>query len=190
MKNFFVCAIFCGFIFSGPETELISEINRERETRGVMPLAVNWEAARLARYKSEEMVSLNFFGHESRVYGEPDEMLARFGVPFTAAAVNIAKGQETAREVLAAWLASPAHREILLDARFTAAGAGVAFDDGIPYWTLFLISSENEETSGIDDAVLPVFRICESNDASVSLCSARFRFSSGSGTLDFAKISA
>jgi uncharacterized protein YkwD len=129
------------FSFSGLETDLIAEVNKVRQEQGVHALAVNWETARLARYKSEEMVELNFFGHGSRIYGEPDEMLLRFGVSFTKIGVNIAKGQETAAEAVTAWLTSQAHTEILLDEKFTSAGVGLAYGDGIPYWTLILISS-------------------------------------------------
>ncbi|MCL1883613.1 MAG: CAP domain-containing protein [Defluviitaleaceae bacterium] len=134
-------AMLMNFSFSGLETDLIHEINKEREAIGVSSLAINWEVSRLARYRSEEMVELSFFGHSSRIYGEPDEMLMHFGVPFNSAGVNIAKGQETAREVLDAWLSSSAHSENLLNANFTSAGVGIAYNDGLPYWTLFLISS-------------------------------------------------
>ncbi|MCL2576900.1 MAG: CAP domain-containing protein [Defluviitaleaceae bacterium] len=138
MEVLLVCACF---LFSGIETDLVFEINREREMQGVEALAFNWELARIARYRSEEMAELGFFGHESRIYGEPDEMLLRFGVVFSAAGVNIAKGQDSAREVVNAWLSSPAHKENLLNENFTSAGVGVTFDDGIPFWTLILISS-------------------------------------------------
>ncbi|MCL1845982.1 MAG: CAP domain-containing protein [Defluviitaleaceae bacterium] len=139
MKNFLLLA-FIFFSFSGPETELLAEINKARAAHGAPALAFNHEAARLARYRTEEMVVLDFFGHESRFYGEPDEMLLKFGVPFTAAGVNIAKGQKSAEEVVNAWLSSPAHAGNLLDEKFTSAGVGFFHDDDIPYWTIFLIS--------------------------------------------------
>jgi len=140
IMNILMCALMI-FSFSGAETDLISEINKVREAQKIQALSVNWEIARLAKYKSEEMVELDFFGHGSRIYGDPDEMLNRFGVKFSKVGVNIAKGQETATEVVGAWLSSPAHAEILLNAEFTSAGVGLAYDDGIPYWTLFLIGS-------------------------------------------------
>lgn len=170
--------VLCAFIFSGPETALLAEINAAREAAGVDALALNTEAARLARYKSEEMVRLNFFGHGSRLYGEPDEMLVRFGVPFESAGVNIAKGQDSVEDVVRAWLSSPAHRENLLRPDYTAAGVGLAFDEGLPYWTVFFISSVKSGTSGMEEAVLPFFLIRESKDARVSLCMERFLFSS------------
>jgi uncharacterized protein YkwD len=129
------------FSFSAPETDLINEINKQRAAYGVRELVMNHEASRLARYRSEEMVALEFFGHSSRIYGEPDEMLLRFGVPFASLGINIAMGQENASEVLNAWLSSAPHRENLLNENFTSVGVGLAFDEDIPYWTLILISS-------------------------------------------------
>lgn len=141
MNFLLACVLSCAFIFSGAETDVIMEINRARTEAGVNPLAANFELARLARYKSEEMVEVGFFGHGSKIYGETDEMLVRFGVSFSAAGANIAMGQESAEAVVAAWLSSPAHREILLREDFTSAGVGLAFDDGLPYWTIIFISS-------------------------------------------------
>jgi uncharacterized protein YkwD len=136
-----LCAVLLGiFSFIGPETELINAVNHQRAVHGVPPLAVNWETARLARYRAEEMVKLEFFGHESRIYDCTDEMLVRFGVPFSAVGVNIAKGQETAEEVLNAWLTSETHRQVLLNAEYTSAGVGLAFCEDFPYWTLILTS--------------------------------------------------
>jgi len=137
--NFLLACAMSVFLFSGPETELIAEINKEREAHGVTALSVNWEVARLARYRTEEMIELNFFGHNSRIYGEPDEMLIWFGVPFVSAGMNIAKGQDTAKEVIGAWLSSPSHRENLLNADFTSVGVGLSVDEDILYWTLILI---------------------------------------------------
>jgi uncharacterized protein YkwD len=128
------------FSFSGAETDLVFEINREREQHGVEALAFNWELARVAQYKSQEMAELGFFGHGSRIYGEPNEMLLRFGIQFSAAGVNIAKGQNSSREVVDAWLSSSAHMENLLNENFSSAGVGITFHDEIPFWTLILIS--------------------------------------------------
>ncbi|MCL2356336.1 MAG: CAP domain-containing protein [Defluviitaleaceae bacterium] len=139
MKNFLLCA-FLTFVFTSPEIEMLAEINKARAAHGVPVLAINHEAARLARYRTEEMVTLDFFGHGSRLYGDPDEMLVRFGVPFAEAGVNIAKGQETAGEAVNAWLVSPEHAKNLLNESFTSAGVGLSRNDDIFYWTIFLIS--------------------------------------------------
>ena len=134
------CAMLLLICYSGPEVELIDEINKYRLEQGITPLAINWEAARLARYKAEEMRLLDFFSHDSAVYGETGDMLVRFGILFSEAGVNIAMGQENVGEVVSAWFGSAGHRENLLNAAFTSAGAGISYDGDIAYWTLILLS--------------------------------------------------
>ena len=127
--------------YQGAETDLITLINNERAANGAYPLAINWEVARLARYKSEEMRTHRLFGHESLVYGSLAQILDRFHVPYSAVGANIAKGQETAGEVMDAWRGSPGHHANLINQSFTSAGVGLSWDEyGIPYWTLILIA--------------------------------------------------
>ena len=146
---FFVLAVCCmlclpqallAYEYQGPEAELIALINKERVKNGSKPLTINWEAARLARYKSEEMKRHGLFSHESLVYGSPQETMERFQVPFELVGSNIAMGQETAAEVLEAWRSSQSHYANILRAEYTSAGVGVSVDDGgIFYWTVLLV---------------------------------------------------
>jgi len=127
--------------YHGPETELISLINKERELAGVPPLVVDWEIARLARYKSEDMKNHRLFDHESLVYGNPAQLMERFHAPFSQVSANIAMGQETPEEVINAWVSSDGHRANLLNPELTNAGVGLSQDeDGILYWTLMLVA--------------------------------------------------
>ena len=126
--------------YQGPEVELIRLINNERESNNVPPLCINWEVFRLARYKSEEMISHRLFSHESLIYGDPAETLTRFNIPHSTVGANIAMGYETAHDVMAAWLNAPGHHANLINSEYTSAGIGLGWDDdGIPYWALFLI---------------------------------------------------
>ena len=126
--------------YKGPETELIDLVNSERKANGIPPLVINWEVTRLARYKSEEMRKHRLLGHESFAYGNPAQTLDRFHVPYSAVGANIAKGQETAQDVINAWRGSPGHHANLINQSFTSAGVGLSSDEyGIPYWTLILI---------------------------------------------------
>jgi len=128
------------YSYQGPEAELINLINAERAKSGTQPIAINWEVARIARYKSEEMKRHGLFSHESLVYGNPSEQLARFNVPHSIVGANIAMGHETPEEVLDAWLSSQSHHANLVNAEYTSAGAGLSVDDdGIHYWTLMLV---------------------------------------------------
>jgi len=137
----FLPLLAAGYEYNGPESELISLINNERELAGVPPLVIDWEVARLARYKSEDMKSHKMFDHESLVYGNPAQLLERFHISFSQVGANIAMGHEVPREVMEAWVGSDGHLANLLNVDFTRAGVGLSRDeDGILYWALLLVA--------------------------------------------------
>lgn len=118
------------------EDEVVRLINRERTSRGLQALTVNWELARVARYKSQDMIDKNYFSHTSPTYGSPFTMMQNFGLRFSAAAENIAYGQRTAQEVVNAWMNSAGHRANILSASYTQTGVGAAKkSNGTLYWT-------------------------------------------------------
>ena len=98
------------------EDEVIRLVNLERTSRGIPALTKNWELARVARYKSQDMVNKNYFSHTSPTYGSPFTMMQNFGLRFTAAAENIAYGKRSAKEVVAAWMNSPGDRANIMSA--------------------------------------------------------------------------
>lgn len=48
---------------------------------------------------------------------------------------NVAVGYPTAADVVAAWMASPGHRDNILNCEYSTTGTGVTADDTGPYWT-------------------------------------------------------
>lgn len=127
--------------YQGPEAELIAILNEERKAQGIPPINIDWELTRLARYKSEEMKNHQLFHHESLIYGNPEQLLDRFQVPYNQVGANIAMGHDTPHQVINAWLNSPGHKANMVAPIFKAAGVGVSLDDnGIPYWTLILVA--------------------------------------------------
>ena len=130
------------FVYTGPETELVMLINEMRKVNDAPPLVLNWELARLARLRAEEMKTHKLFDHESLIYGSPSELLDRFQISYTHAGANIAMGQETPQAVLNAWLESDSHHGNLIAPSFTNVGVGISRDDdGIVYWVLLLITT-------------------------------------------------
>jgi len=122
------------------EDEIIRLVNQQRSYNGLQPLTYNWQAARVARYKSNDMISNNYFGHISPVYGSPFKMMESFGLKFSAGAENIAYGQRTAQEVMNSWMNSAGHKANILSKSYTQIGVGVAKkSNGTLYFTqLFL----------------------------------------------------
>lgn len=118
------------------EDEVIRLVNAERSKNGLAPLTKNWQASRVARYKSQDMIDKNYFAHQSPTYGSPFTMMQSFGLKFSAAGENIAYGQRTASEVMNAWMNSPGHRANILSAAYTEIGVGAAKKaNGTIYWT-------------------------------------------------------
>ena len=108
------------------EDEVVKLVNQQRAKYGLGPLTVNWELSRCARIKSQDMINRNYFSHTSPTYGSPFNMMENFGLRFSAAAENIAKGQRTPQEVMNAWMNSPGHRANILSKNVTHIGVGAA----------------------------------------------------------------
>ena len=120
--------------------EVLVLVNRERAKQGLAPLKDNWQLARVARYKSEDMRDKNYFSHTSPTYGAPFTMIKNFGIRYMSAGENIAMGQQTPAAVMSSWMNSPGHRSNILSKNFTEIGVGVAKSkSGTLYWTQMFI---------------------------------------------------
>ena len=118
------------------EDEVLRLVNVERSRQGLPALSKNWEAARVARIKAQDMIDNKYFAHDSPVYGSPFKMMENFGLRFSSAAENIAYGQRTAQDVMNAWMNSPGHRANILSRTVTQLGVGAAkASNGTIYWT-------------------------------------------------------
>lgn len=108
------------------EDEVVRLVNIERAKTGLPALVSNWQAARVARYKADDMLKNNYFSHISPTYGSPFDMMGKFGLQFSAAGENIAEGQRSPQEVMNAWMNSPGHRANILSPAYTQIGVGAA----------------------------------------------------------------
>ena len=122
------------------EQQILSLVNKERSKQALSPLKLNWELSRVAKYKSQDMASKNYFSHTSPTYGSPFDMMKKFGISYKSAGENIAAGQKTPQEVMNAWMNSSGHRANILSSSFTELGVGKATGGsyGI-YWTQMFI---------------------------------------------------
>lgn len=122
------------------EDEIFRLVNLQRSYNGLGPLTYNWQVARVARIKSQDMINNKYFSHYSPIYGSPFKMLEDYGLKFSAAAENIAYGQKTAQDVMNAWMNSPGHRANILSTTVTQMGVGCAkASNGTLYFTQLFI---------------------------------------------------
>ena len=106
------------------EEEVLTLVNQKRSKIGLKPLQMDWELARVARMKSQDMAQKNYFSHTSPTYGSPFDMMKHFGINFRTAGENIASGQQTPKEVMESWMNSQGHRENILKPDYTHLGVG------------------------------------------------------------------
>jgi uncharacterized YkwD family protein/spore coat assembly protein SafA len=99
-------------------------VNVARQKAGLKPLYMDWQLQRCARIKSEDMKSHNYFSHQSPTYGSPFDMMKKFGVTYSTAGENIARGQRLPKDVMDSWMNSHGHRANIMNPAFTHIGVG------------------------------------------------------------------
>jgi uncharacterized protein YkwD len=107
---------------SHAESAVLQEMNRVRAQHGLASLRYQPQLQRAARAHTHEMIATNVFSH-----GAFAGRMRQFGIVAAIAGENIAWGtgsEGSARSIVAAWLASPEHRENLLRPSFRRAGVG------------------------------------------------------------------
>jgi uncharacterized protein YkwD len=125
---------------------LVCLINHARRASGLGAVRASTALARGAHRKGLDVARCGDFSHEA--CGSPPFVhLEPAGFPFVAAGENLFFGERpagSARDVVAAWLASPPHRRVMLHAGFSHIGVAVIeleqFSDarGVSLWVLEL----------------------------------------------------
>lgn len=121
------------------EQQVVTLVNEERAKEGLKPLELDTELSDVAREKSKDMMDKGYFDHTSPTYGSPFDMMKQFGIEYSSAGENIAKGQKTPEEVMEGWMNSDGHRKNIMNPDFTHIGVGFVEGDST-YWTQMFIS--------------------------------------------------
>ncbi len=116
--------------------DLIFELtNKERQAKGLAPLARDEELRQVARAYSNDMLVRGFFDHTTPDGLSIDERLEnQYRHRVAVMGENIWSGSgydpgqtvQLAKEIVADWMNSPEHRENLLSPDFTHLGVGVS----------------------------------------------------------------
>lgn len=118
-------------------------ISNYRRSHGLGAVRIDPELMRLARQHAQAMAAHNVLGHN---VGAPfEERVRRSSLRARFVAENVAAGQRTLAEALAAWRDSPGHRANLLAPEVTRIGIGMARAPGSQYrvfWALILASPD------------------------------------------------
>ncbi len=121
-------------IISAEELQMWELVNAERTSRGLRALKIHTGLVELARLKSQDMITNNYFSHQSPTYGSPFDMMGRAGISYRFAGENLA-GSSTVERAHRALMNSPGHRANILNPNFTHIGIGII--DGGGYGKMF-----------------------------------------------------
>ncbi|MEW6251843.1 MAG: CAP domain-containing protein [Planctomycetota bacterium] len=115
--------------------EVLRLVNQERRDAGVGSVTWNQVLADEAAEYACEMVQYNFFDHIHPITGSTlrDRSQAA-DYDYWIVGENLAAGQRTPVEVVSAWMASPCHRENVLNPAFTELGVAVRYGGTYGYY--------------------------------------------------------
>ncbi len=106
--------------------ELVRLTNEKRKEAGVAPLILNQELSSAAKAKASYMFEKNFWAHVAPDGTTPWYFIKDAGYQYQYAGENLARGFNSAPDVVDAWMASPSHRENLLSPNYKDIGFAVA----------------------------------------------------------------
>ena len=123
------------------ELQTYSGINAIRTQAGLPPLVADAALVQVARARSQDMATNNYFSHTPPDGCNYACLLDKYGVPHSWAGENIAWNtwdwSQTAQVAIDMWHNSPPHMENILDCHYTRFGTGVAKSaDGKVYYTM------------------------------------------------------
>jgi uncharacterized protein YkwD len=103
----------------------------------VPPLRYSAQLSDASRAHAEDMAERSYFAHNTPDGVTPAQRLARTGYQWNLTGENIARGQMSAEEAVAGWLASPGHCANIMEPRFSETGFALAAEsgrEGALYW--------------------------------------------------------
>jgi uncharacterized protein YkwD len=112
--------------------QVVALANQARADSGCAALTVDAKLTAAATEHSTDMSTRDYFSHTTPEGVAFDQRIENAGYA-TPGAENIARGQESAEDVMDAWMKSKGHRANILNCQLTTIGVGLSTDGW--YWT-------------------------------------------------------
>lgn len=105
--------------------DLLSLTNQKRQENGLFALSLDPTLSLAAQQKGQDMFSKNYWAHISPDGVTPWQFIERSGYSYLFAGENLAKDFTDPSGVVAAWMASPTHRDNILKSEYQDIGLAV-----------------------------------------------------------------
>lgn len=114
-----------GFTSSITINEVVTGTNSERTRAGLPTLSYSEKLADAARRKAANMIEEDYWAHNSPSGKTPWVWFKSAGYSYLYAGENLAKDFGSTDRMVAAWMASPTHRDNIVNAKYTEIGVAV-----------------------------------------------------------------
>lgn len=106
--------------------EIFRLVNEARAAEGLNEVSQNDTLEAQAERYACELIRYDFFDHVNPVTGSTlGDRTRDYGYAYQVVGENLAAGQRSPQEAFDDWMASPGHRQNILDPRFTELGVGI-----------------------------------------------------------------
>jgi len=107
---------------------LLNDTNAQRSANGVAGLSLNNQLNAAAQANADDMAARDYWSHYTPEGNPPWIWVSNQGYAYQALGQNLATGFSDEQSTINGWMASPPHRENLLNSNFTEVGFGFAND--------------------------------------------------------------
>jgi uncharacterized protein YkwD len=107
--------------------DLINCTNIQRKNNNLAELNLNSKLNNAAQAKVNDMVKRDYWAHTLPDGQQPWVFIASAGYQYKTAGENLAYGFDNGADITTGWMNSPAHRENMLNPKFTEVGFGSAY---------------------------------------------------------------
>lgn len=105
--------------------DVLQETNKEREKLGLDPLVINSELNQAALAKAQDMFNDQYWAHVAPDGKQAWDFIKETKYVYKYAGENLARDFDNSSEVVRAWMASPSHRENIVNGDFTQMGLAI-----------------------------------------------------------------
>ena len=111
------------------KTALMSLINQERSSLGILPLIENQKLNEAASLKAEDILERDYFSHQSPKGATPWYWFSKIGYSYKYAGENLAIGLLNSEDAYKAWINSMSHKENIINPNYKEVGTAVLTGD-------------------------------------------------------------
>lgn len=109
-------------------SKLIDSTNQQRQAANLAPLNLSSKLSQAAQAKATDMAARDYWSHDTPDGNPPWTFVSQQNYAYQKLGENLAAGFDTEQAAIGGWMASPAHRDNMLDPQYTEVGFGIAQD--------------------------------------------------------------